>query len=128
VHIVKWQQKKWQQFYRRLTNCAIMWVFCVICNLFCVSATVSYGKIELLDIRTAITHLGLDKDFSSTSGKHRIYYYANTRQGQHPRYGQEEETQVQRTQGGVLCKDPQKASVKAAVTFNITRQCTIIGQ
>jgi hypothetical protein len=28
-----------------------------------VSATVSYGKTELLDIRTAITHLGLDKDY-----------------------------------------------------------------
>jgi hypothetical protein len=28
-----------------------------------VSATVSYGRKELLDIRTAITHLGLDKSF-----------------------------------------------------------------
>jgi hypothetical protein len=28
-----------------------------------VSATISYGKKKLLDIRTAITHLGLDKDF-----------------------------------------------------------------
>ena len=28
-----------------------------------VSATISYGKKELLDIRTAITHLGLDEDF-----------------------------------------------------------------
>ena len=28
-----------------------------------VSATLSYDKKELLDIRTAITHLGLDKDF-----------------------------------------------------------------
>ena len=28
-----------------------------------VSEIVSYGKKELLDIRTAITHLGLDKDF-----------------------------------------------------------------
>jgi hypothetical protein len=41
-------------------------VFCLV--LFAtyfvhnVSATVSYGKKELLDMRTAITHLGLDKD------------------------------------------------------------------
>ena len=28
-----------------------------------VSANISYSKKELLDIRTAITHLGLDKDF-----------------------------------------------------------------
>ena len=37
-----------------------------------VSATVSYGRQELLDIRTAITHLRLDKDFfnnNSSSSK-----------------------------------------------------------
>ena len=32
---VKWLRKKWQQFYGRPTNCAIMFFFCVICNLFC---------------------------------------------------------------------------------------------
>jgi hypothetical protein len=34
-----------------------------------VSATVSYGRKELLDIKTAITHLGLDKDFFFNNNK-----------------------------------------------------------
>ena len=43
-----------------------MWVFFALFVTYFVhnvSATVTYGKKELLDIRTAITHLGLDKDF-----------------------------------------------------------------
>ena len=36
-----------------------------------VSATVSTAKKELLDIRTAITHLGLDEDFSKTKTTHK---------------------------------------------------------
>ena len=52
----------------------------------------------------------------------------NTRQGQHPRYLQEEETQVEGTQSEMPREDPQEASGKAAVTVNITRQCAIIGQ
>ena len=64
---VKWRQKKWQQFYGRPTNCAIIvfFFFALFVTYFVhnVSATIFYGKKELLDIRTAITHLGLDKDF-----------------------------------------------------------------
>ena len=39
--------------------------FAIFVNYFVhnVPATVSYGRKELLDFRTAITHLGLDKDF-----------------------------------------------------------------
>ena len=48
--------------------------------------------------------------------------------GQHPRYLQEEETQVQRTQSGMPREDGQKASGKAAVAVNITRQRANIGQ
>ena len=45
--------------------------FAIFVNHFVhnVSATVSYGRKELLDIRTAITHLGLDKDFFN-KGEH----------------------------------------------------------
>jgi hypothetical protein len=90
-----------------------------------VSATVSYGKKELLDIRTAITHLGLDKDFflQQAGG---TGCTSDTRQGQNPRHWQEKETQVQRTQSGVPRKDPQKVSGKA--TVNITCQHVIIRQ
>jgi hypothetical protein len=49
-----------------------------------VSATDSYGKKEL-DIRTAITHLGLDKDFFFNKLV-RTRHSPNTRQGRHPRY------------------------------------------
>ena len=63
--MTEWRRKKWQQFYGRPTNCAIMWFFCALFVTYFVhdfSANVSYGKKMLLDIRTAITHLGLDKD------------------------------------------------------------------
>ena len=86
-----------------------------------VSATVPYGKKELLDNRPAITHLGLDKDFFFNKQDAQDIL-RTTRQGHHPSYLQEEETQVQRTQSGVPRKDPQKASEKAAVTINITHQ------
>ena len=59
----KWRWKKWQQFYWRPKNCAIVWGFFALFVTYFVhnvSATVSYGRKELLDIRTAITHLGLD--------------------------------------------------------------------
>jgi hypothetical protein len=51
-----------------------MWgFFTIFVNYFVhnVSATVSYRRKELLDIRTAITHLGLGKDFfnNNTSKK-----------------------------------------------------------
>jgi hypothetical protein len=38
-----------------------------------VSTTVSYGKKELLDIRTAIIHLRLDKDFFYNRRTHRTF-------------------------------------------------------
>ena len=65
MQYLTWNRKKCQQFYRRptncATNCAIMWVLFtlfVTCFVHNVSATVSYGKKYLLDIRTQITHLG----------------------------------------------------------------------
>ena len=92
-----------------------------------VSATVSYGRKELLDIRTAITHLGLDHDcFFQQAG--RTGHSPNIRQGQHPCYLQEEATQVQRTKSRMPGQDPEKASGKATVTVNTTRQRAIIGQ
>ena len=106
-----------------------MWFFALFITYFedNVSATVSYGKKELLDIRTAITHLGLDKDFFLQQGG-RTGHSPNTQQGRHPRYLQEEETQVQRTKSRMPRQDPEKLSGKAAVTVNTTRQCAIIGQ
>jgi hypothetical protein len=53
-----------------------LFVIYFVCN---VSATISYEKKELLDIRTAITHLGLGKTFSSTSRTHRMYFRHPTR-------------------------------------------------
>ena len=76
-----------------------------------VSANVSYGKEELLDIRTAITDLGLDKDFFLQQTR-RTRHPLNTRQGQHPRYLQEEAAQVQRTKSRMPGLDPEKASEK----------------
>jgi hypothetical protein len=92
-----------------------------------VSSTIFYGKKELLDIRIRITHLGLDKYFFLQQAG-RTGYTANTRQGRHPHYWPEKETQVQRTQSGVPHKDLEKARGNAAVTVNITHQRTIIGQ
>ena len=92
-------------------------LLCVFFTLFVtyfvhnVWANVLYGKKDLLDIRTAITHLGLDKDFFLQQAG-RTGHSPNTWQGQHPSYLQEEETQVQRTQSGVPHKDTQKASGK----------------
>ena len=62
----KCHQRKWPPLYGLLTNCVIKWgFFTIFVNDFVrnVSATVSYGRKELLDIRTAITHLGFYKDF-----------------------------------------------------------------
>jgi hypothetical protein len=59
----KWHRRRWPPFYGLRNNCAIMWgFFAIFVNYFVhnVSATISYGRKELLDIRTAITHLGLD--------------------------------------------------------------------
>ena len=92
-----------------------------------VSATVSYGKKELLGIRTEITHLGLDKDFFLQQAG-RTRHSPNTRQGRHPRYLQEEATQVQWTESRMPDQDPEKAGRKAAVIVNATRQRAIIGQ
>ena len=91
-----------------------------------VSATVSYSKKKILNIRTAITHLGIDKDFFLK--KARAQGILQGQQGQHPHYMQEEETEAQGTQSGVPRKNPQKVSGKAVVTVNITRQRAIIGQ
>jgi hypothetical protein len=50
-----------------------------------VSATVSYVKKKLLDIRSAITHLGLDKDLFLQQER-RTGCTSDTRQGQYPRH------------------------------------------
>jgi hypothetical protein len=92
-----------------------------------VSATVSYYNKELLDVRTAITHLGLDKDFFLQQAG-RTGCASDTRHGQHPRHWQEKETQVQRKQRRFPRKDQQTASGKAAFSVSITCQRTIVGQ
>ena len=111
------RRKKWKQFYGSPTNCAIMcFYFALFFTYFVhnVSATVSYSKKELLDIRTVITHLGSDK-----------YFFFNKQDAQDilqrperakiPRYLQEEATQVLRTKSRMPGQDLKKASVKAAV-------------
>ena len=98
---LKWRQKKWQQF------------------MHCIEK-------ELLDIRTAITHLRLDKHFLQQTRRTR--YSPNIQQGRHPRYLREEATQVQRTKSRVPGQDPEKASGEATVTVNTTRQREIIGK
>ena len=69
-----------------------------------------------------ITSLLLGRKLSDTGNKLFLL------QVQHPNYWQEEEMQIKRTQSRVPLKDLQKASGKAAVTVNITRQCAIIGR
>jgi hypothetical protein len=69
---------RWLPFYG-LCNCAIVF-FSIIYNLFNFSATVSYDRKQLLDIRTAITHLVLNEYcFSLTSRTQRIYFRQPTR-------------------------------------------------
>ena len=85
------------------------------------------AKKELLDIRTAITHLGLRQRFFLQQAR-RTGHTPNTWQGRHPRYLQEEATQVKRTESRMPRENPQKANGKAAITVNNTRQRAIIGQ
>ena len=84
-----------------------------------VSATVSYGKKELLDIRTAITHLGLDKYFSSASRAHRTFSEHPTRPTSQlfarGRDAGTEDTERDASYGSA------EGEWKAAVTVNITR-------
>jgi hypothetical protein len=62
--MLRWRQKGWLPFYGPLTNLAILlFYFALFVTYFVhnVTATVSYDRKELLDIRTAITHLELDE-------------------------------------------------------------------
>ena len=65
-----------------------------------VAATISYDRNELLDIRTAITHLELDKDFSLMSLTRRIYCFP--RKGTNPRHPREEKKRRKRGREGCL--------------------------
>ena len=93
-----------------------------------VYATVSYGRKELLYIRTAITHLGLDKDFFYNKDNaqhilqtpHRTDIPAICKRKRCKYRGQ--------SAGWMPGQDPEKATGKAAVTVNTTRQRAIIGQ
>ena len=81
-----------------------------------VSATVSYDRNKLLEIRTAITHLTLkdhfffnelgERDLFQTPDKALIPVIPDTRQGPHPCHSHEKETEISRTKVEVPCKDP----------------------
>ena len=86
-----------------------------------VSATVSYGKKRVSGYQDS-DHSPLIIQQAGSTG-----HSPNTRQGQHPHYWQDQETQVQRTQSGMPREDPQEASGKS-VTVKITRHCANIGQ
>ena len=59
-----WRRRRWLPFYRILTNCAIVFfVLFVTYFVHNVSASVSNDRKDLLDLRSAITHLVLDKDY-----------------------------------------------------------------
>ena len=60
--------------------------------------------------------------------RQRSRHSPNTSQDRHLHYLQEEATQVQRTKSHMPGQDPEKATGKAAVTVNTTRQRGIIGQ
>ena len=53
--------------------CYYVFFFMIFVNYFVhnVSATISYGRKELLDIRTEITHLGLDKDIFNNNNNNK---------------------------------------------------------
>ena len=104
------------------TNCAIMWEFITLFVTYFVhnvSATVYYGKKELLDIKTAIIHLGLDKDFFFN--KQEAMDLLQTPDRANIPVICKRRRRRQRTQSGMPREDPQEASGKAAITVNITR-------
>jgi hypothetical protein len=76
--------------------CVVFFVTYFVHN---VSATVSYDRKELLDIRTAITHLIHTNIvlFNESDAKDLLH----TRQGPNPRHSHEEETEISVTKVGV---------------------------
>ena len=74
---------------------------CIVHNLFVhnVAATVSYDPKELLDIRTVITHLRLDKFFFNESDGREILQTPDQAQ-----LSLEKETEISRKRSGCLVK------------------------
>jgi hypothetical protein len=68
-----------------------------------VAATVSYGRKELLDIRTVITHLEMDKYYYHLFLRvGQEGYTPNTRAGPPPRHSYEKETDFAEGDRGAL--------------------------
>jgi hypothetical protein len=123
---LKWRRKTWQQFYGRSTNCAITFgFFTIFVNYFVhiVSATVSYGRKELLDIRTAITHLELDKDYFHNK---QDMIFSKQPAGPESQFFARGSDAGTEDEDGCLARTHRRRV--AAVTVNMTRQRTIIEQ
>ena len=103
-----------------------MFFFAIFVNYFVhnVPATVSYGRKELLDFRTAITHLGLDKDFFFNKQDAQDSLQTPSR-ADLPLFARGSDAGTKSRMSG---QDPEKASGKAAITINATRQHATIGQ
>ena len=83
----EWCRRRCLPFYGLLTNSAILFVTHFVHN---VAATVSYDGKELLDIRTAITHLELDSDSFFNESDAKDY----PRPGTNPRHQLEEMMEI----------------------------------
>jgi hypothetical protein len=71
-----------------------------------VAATVSYDRKELLDVRTAITHLELDEGFCFIESDAKDILLCQD-QGPNPHHQHEDKMEEKGKEGGVPCKNSQ---------------------